>query len=52
MENETKAEMRIGEIYLGQRWVELHGCFTIAELSEIILKINENNRGAKDNGNS
>ncbi len=52
MENKTELEKRIGEIYLGQRWVELHGCFTIAELSEIILKINENNRGPKDNGNS
>lgn len=52
MENEDKLEKKVGEILLGQGWVELHGFFTINELSAIILKINESYRGPKDNGNT
>ena len=45
--NEVNDIKKVGEILPAQGWVELHGCFTVAELGELILKINMNYEGPK-----
>lgn len=47
MTNEITLEKKVGEILPMQGWVELHGAFTVAELGELILKINQNYEGPK-----
>ncbi len=42
---------KVGDVLPGQRWCELHGCFTIEELSKIILKINSSYKEPEDNAN-
>lgn len=39
MEQMEQYEKKVGEILPGQRWCELHGCFTIPELKDLIEKI-------------
>ena len=50
MEDDMK-DNTIGQVLPGQNWVELHGCFTRAELEKIIEEIKEQ-YGKAINGNT
>lgn len=47
MTEDNELQNKVGQILPMQGWVELHGCFTVVELGELILKINQNYEGPK-----
>ncbi len=51
MKNDIDSEKKVGEILPNQGWVYLEGAFTIKELSDLILKINEKYKGPEKKGN-
>ena len=46
-----ETEEKVGKIFKGQGWVELHGHFTLSELESLVDEIKEKNKNIP-NGNS